>query len=529
MIPAKVRHLSLESNARNDTSNNQVSESSEVSALRYEWDRTFVAPLPGASSQSSSLPRPPFQRNTSFDSVLPPPGDTSGSFDLFPPLQHRLSSLQANSVHETTSQLPPIPPTMWEEAVASSFPDGNNVSSAQMRQLQTSGPVLNSKEAFGLSQQTPAGLSPAPALVDSNMGFGENLGVLEDFDFEGFLGAPLPDFDFHRPLGGDDSTTRDPHLVNSQPPYKHTANSLGVPTSYSPIYPISSLQGQGSDNDGIEKSGPPGPGRFESQLNQLPRLQASSVDPQKPPWSQSRSYYEPSTQSRQRYLHSSKLRGAIIHRDPLQRLQTALHMPFDDNGSSASLGTYSDSEFPSPSEFPTHRSMSSHILPGIESFDGAPDRNPAYGQSTEWANRANFRGHRRAPNETYSDVSSAHASPYLAHQERSDIIADFQKRAQSALHTGWSIAGFDKLLEEGNILNVDLPVLKTLEKVTQQLKWLREADDFELKLFPSPLEVSKLIRRGAEVGIPENNPEMLSLQDKLSTSRHVEGVQDTPF
>ncbi|KAF1852197.1 uncharacterized protein K460DRAFT_352025 [Cucurbitaria berberidis CBS 394.84] len=54
-------------------------------------------------------------------------------------------------------------------------------------------------------------------------------------------------------------------------------------------------------------------------------------------------------------LHSSKFRRATIHRGPLQRLQTSLHMPFEENGlsaSSASLGTYSDSDMPSPSEFP---------------------------------------------------------------------------------------------------------------------------------------------------------------------------------
>ncbi|CAO2650836.1 Nn.00g091330.m01.CDS01 [Neocucurbitaria sp. VM-36] len=67
------------------------------------------------------------------------------------------------------------------------------------------------------------------------------------------------------------------------------------------------------------------------------------------PMPQHGEYFDPSNP------HSSKLRRATMHRGPLQRLQTALHMPFDDNGlsaSSASLGTYSDSDFPSPSEFP---------------------------------------------------------------------------------------------------------------------------------------------------------------------------------
>lgn len=53
--------------------------------------------------------------------------------------------------------------------------------------------------------------------------------------------------------------------------------------------------------------------------------------------------------------HSSKLRRANLHRGPLERLQTSLAVPYEENGlsaSSASLGTYSDSDFPSPGEFP---------------------------------------------------------------------------------------------------------------------------------------------------------------------------------
>ncbi|KAF2741029.1 hypothetical protein EJ04DRAFT_481332 [Polyplosphaeria fusca] len=55
--------------------------------------------------------------------------------------------------------------------------------------------------------------------------------------------------------------------------------------------------------------------------------------------------------------HSSKLRrSSHIHRGPLQRLHTTLGVPsFEDSGlsaSTASLGTYSDSDYPSPGEFP---------------------------------------------------------------------------------------------------------------------------------------------------------------------------------
>jgi hypothetical protein len=51
----------------------------------------------------------------------------------------------------------------------------------------------------------------------------------------------------------------------------------------------------------------------------------------------------------------SKMGRAHTQRGPLQRLQTSLHVPYEENGlsaSSASLGTYSDSDFPSPGEYP---------------------------------------------------------------------------------------------------------------------------------------------------------------------------------
>ncbi|KAF2036156.1 hypothetical protein EK21DRAFT_53023 [Setomelanomma holmii] len=56
------------------------------------------------------------------------------------------------------------------------------------------------------------------------------------------------------------------------------------------------------------------------------------------------------------FLHPhAKMGRPIAQRGPLQRLQTSLHVSYEENGlsaSSASLGTYSDSDFPSPSEYP---------------------------------------------------------------------------------------------------------------------------------------------------------------------------------
>ncbi|EUC50436.1 hypothetical protein COCMIDRAFT_22048 [Bipolaris oryzae ATCC 44560] len=81
------------------------------------------------------------------------------------------------------------------------------------------------------------------------------------------------------------------------------------------------------------------------------------------------------------FLHpqASKFRHHQPHRGPLQRLQTTLHVPFEDNGmsaSSASLGTYSDSDFPSPSEFPNtpvdEYPFADPSMPRYPSYDHAP-------------------------------------------------------------------------------------------------------------------------------------------------------------
>lgn len=72
------------------------------------------------------------------------------------------------------------------------------------------------------------------------------------------------------------------------------------------------------------------------------------------------------------------------------------------------------------------RSPSPHASPNLNqgafpspghSRHASLDPSAAYGQANEWGNMASFRGHRRTPSETYSDVSSAHASPYLGNQD----------------------------------------------------------------------------------------------------------------
>jgi len=101
--------------------------------------------------------------------------------------------------------------------------------------------------------------------------------------------------------------------------------------------------------------------------------------------------------------------------------------------------------------------------------------------------------------------------------ERVESIAEFQERARGALRdrpAQQSITRLDELLEEGKTFSVDLPELESLERVVQQLKFLRETDEFKYKLATTLQEVSELIARGLEVGMPENHPDIHFLQSK---------------
>lgn len=102
-------------------------------------------------------------------------------------------------------------------------------------------------------------------------------------------------------------------------------------------------------------------------------------------------------------------------------------------------------------------------------------------------------------------------------RERAESIAEFQDRARNALRdrpAQQSVARLDELLEEGKGFNVDLPELESLEKVVQQLKWLREADEFKFKQATTLEDVSELIGRGLQIDVPDNHPEIQFLQNK---------------
>jgi histone demethylase JARID1 len=101
-------------------------------------------------------------------------------------------------------------------------------------------------------------------------------------------------------------------------------------------------------------------------------------------------------------------------------------------------------------------------------------------------------------------------------QERFDGIAEFQEKVRAALRDRpalQSVDRLDELLEEGKGFNVDLPELESLDKVVQQLKWLKNAEDVRHK--PSTLQdVMELIQQGLDLGIPENHPEIHYYREK---------------
>ncbi|KAF1962468.1 PHD transcription factor-like protein [Byssothecium circinans] len=101
-------------------------------------------------------------------------------------------------------------------------------------------------------------------------------------------------------------------------------------------------------------------------------------------------------------------------------------------------------------------------------------------------------------------------------RERYESIVEFRDKARSALQSSpaqQSISRLDELLEEGKAFNIDLPEIGSLDKVVQQLKWLKSAEEFRLKQ-SSLQDVVALIAQGIEFGMPETHPEIHFLNEK---------------
>lgn len=100
-------------------------------------------------------------------------------------------------------------------------------------------------------------------------------------------------------------------------------------------------------------------------------------------------------------------------------------------------------------------------------------------------------------------------------RERADSIADFQKKAQTALrdYTQHTTEKLDELLEEGKGFNVDIPELDKLDRVVQQVKWYERAREYRGRN-QTLQEVVDFIQQGLDLGIGEADPHILHFQEQ---------------
>jgi len=87
-------------------------------------------------------------------------------------------------------------------------------------------------------------------------------------------------------------------------------------------------------------------------------------------------------------------------------------------------------------------------------------------------------------------------------REKAEAIEEFQVLAKKALDGGNvdSLEEYAELIDEGKSLNVDLPVLDTLERIVDQLKWVEKATELN-DLFLTLNEVLEVMAEGERCGI----------------------------
>ena len=97
---------------------------------------------------------------------------------------------------------------------------------------------------------------------------------------------------------------------------------------------------------------------------------------------------------------------------------------------------------------------------------------------------------------------------------RSENIAELQRDAKSALESpeGRTTRDFQDLADLGRSFNVDVPEVEELEVVIQKMRWTDEAREGKKK-FMTLEDVESLIRRGIDIGIPENDEELMRYKD----------------
>ena len=105
-------------------------------------------------------------------------------------------------------------------------------------------------------------------------------------------------------------------------------------------------------------------------------------------------------------------------------------------------------------------------------------------------------------------------------RERAESIQEFQVEATNALRNirSKTTAEFEELVERGRDFHVDIPEIDSLERVVKRLKW----DDAARTMRPNPdlkrqvhklRDIEKFITEGGELGVPENNPDMMFFRE----------------
>ncbi|KAF7192604.1 Lid2 complex component lid2 [Pseudocercospora fuligena] len=100
-------------------------------------------------------------------------------------------------------------------------------------------------------------------------------------------------------------------------------------------------------------------------------------------------------------------------------------------------------------------------------------------------------------------------------RERAQNIEEFQKDANAALSNihAKATSDFEELLDRGKEFHVDMPEMENLEKVLKRLRWNDEAKakrpNAETNKQEQTLsDIEKFIASGAEIGVPDTNPDM---------------------
>ncbi|KAL8664558.1 MAG: hypothetical protein Q9202_002967 [Teloschistes flavicans] len=99
--------------------------------------------------------------------------------------------------------------------------------------------------------------------------------------------------------------------------------------------------------------------------------------------------------------------------------------------------------------------------------------------------------------------------------ERSDAIAEFQRKAAAALQNPGlrSTQEFEDLAELGRGFNVDVPEVERLDQIVQQMKWNDKARELRGQ-FQTLEDVAELISRAGEIDIPEHSELLLYYKDQ---------------